>query len=198
MAENEKKYKLSVVLRSLAREKRTGTLICVGEDNVQGRMYLHEGRLVSARCRNLQGREAIDRINQTLLVTLKFHKNKNLVDLRDESNITNITERTDLTDHSNFNEPVAERVSQDEFNSLVDISSLAQVQDDITLEVPLTDKIKNIIVDELTEHLGPVAGIFVSELEDGIRVIDALNILSQEIGDMDAGIEFVNKVRERI
>ena len=29
-------------------------------------------------------------------------------------------------------------------------------------------------------------------------VIDALNILSQEIGDMDAGIEFVNKVREVI
>jgi hypothetical protein len=96
------------------------------------------------------------------------------------------------------NEPVVERVFQDNFNSLVDISSLAQVQDDITLDVPLSEEFKNIIIDELADHLGPVAGIFVSELEEGIRLIDALNILSQEIGDMDVGIEFVNKVRERI
>lgn len=195
MTENQEKYKLSVVLRSLARKKRTGTLFCVGEDNIQGRIYLHEGRPMSARCRNLQGKEALDRINQNLLVTLKFHKNSNLVDLREE---TNITERTDLTDFPKINEPVADQVTQDEFNSLVDISSLAQVQDDLTLDVPLSEEIKNIIIDELAEHMGPVAGIFVSELEDGIRVIDALNALSQEIGDMDAGIEFVNKVRERI
>jgi hypothetical protein len=195
MTENEKKYKLSVVLRSLAREKRTGTLISVGEDNVQGRIYLYEGRPVSARCRNFKAREAVERINQNLLVSLKFHRDDNLVDLRDE---TSITETTDLSDISRINEPVAGQVSEDEFKSLVDISSLAQVQDDKTLEIPLSAEIKNIIIEELTEHLGPVAGIFVSDLEDGIKLIEGLNILSREIGDMDAGIEFVNKVIARI
>lgn len=66
------------------------------------------------------------------------------------------------------------------------------------MKFPTSEKIKSIIIDELAEHLDPVVGIFVSELEEDMGLIDALNILSREIGDMDAGIEFVNKVRERI
>ncbi len=189
MAEEQKKYRLGSVLKSLAREKRTGTLICIGEDNVQGRIFLREGRPVSARCRNFQGKAALDRINQTLLASLKFHKNKNFVTLEDGDDVTESEARGDLP---------AEQVSPGEFNSLVDISSLAQLEEDASLQKPLTPDMQEVIVAELAEYLGPLAEMFVSELKPGISVLDALNSLSQDIGDVDASIEFVNKVREKI
>ena len=73
------KHKLSNVLKRLGEEQRTGTLLCVGEDNVMGRVYLIQGKPRAARCRNLQGKEALLRINEKLLVSLKFHKDVNLV-----------------------------------------------------------------------------------------------------------------------
>ena len=189
VAEQQKKYKLSGVLKRLAEEKRTGTLICIGEDNVQGRILLRQGRAVSARCRNFQGSEALNRINQHRLVSLKFHKNQNFVALEDETDM----EVAPVRDESSN-----EQVSPAEFDSLVDIASLAQLEDDKTLNAPLTAEMQVIIAEELTEYLGPLAEMFVTELEPGISLIDALNDLSRDIGDVDASIEFFNKVRERI
>jgi hypothetical protein len=40
--------------------------------------------------------------------------------------------------------------------------------------------------------------MFVADLQPGISLIDALDSLSRDIGDVDANIEFVNKVKERI
>lgn len=189
MAEQQKKFKLASVLKKLAQEKRTGTLICVGEDTVQGRIFLRRGRPVSARCRNLQRTEALNRINQTLLVSLKFHKDQNLVTLEEEE---------DISDFSVPNEPSGGQVTAGEFKSLVDTTELTQLGGDAALQKPLTAEIQAVIAEELTEYLGPVADIFVSELPAGISIFDALNSLSQDIGDVDSSIEFVNKVREKI
>jgi hypothetical protein len=184
VAEQQKKYKLSAVLKSLAEEKRTGTLICIGEDNVQGRILLREGRPVSARCRNFQGTEALHRINQHRLVSLKFHKDQNFVTLEDE---------TDMTITPASEESTSEQVSAAEYNALVDISSLAQLEDDKTLQTPLTAEIQSIVAEELTEYLGPLAEMFVADLQPGISLLDALDSLSRDIGDIDASVEFVNK-----
>jgi hypothetical protein len=189
VAEQQKKYRLSTVLKSLAEEKRTGTLICIGDDNIQGRILLREGRPISARCRNLQGKEALIRINQHRLVSLKFHKNQNFVTLEDE---------TDMTETSATADSHSEQVSPVEYQSLVDISSLAQLEDDKTLQTPLTAELQTMIAEELTEYLGPLADMFVADLQPGISLIDALDSLSRDIGDVDASIEFVNKVKERI
>jgi len=189
VAEQQKKFKLSSVLKRLAEEKRTGTLICIGEDNVQGRILLRQGRPVSARCRNFQGSEALNRINEHRLVSLKFHKNQNFVTLEDE---------TDMTAAPASDESSNEQVSPAEFDSLVDISSLAQLEDDRTMQAPITAEMQTIIAEELTEYLGPLAEMFVADLQPGTRLIDALNGLSRDIGDVDASIEFVNKVKERI
>ncbi len=188
VAEKQKKYQLSVVLKSLAEKERTGTLICIGDDNVQGRILFRQGRPVSARCRNLQGNDALRRINEHPLVSLKFYKRKNYVALEDE---------TDMTDLSKDTGPQDEQVTSDDYHSLVDVTSLTQLDDDEIMLAPLTTEMRIIIGEELTEHLGPVAEMFVSDLEPGISLKDALNRLSRDIGDVDAGIEFVNKVKER-
>jgi hypothetical protein len=188
VAEQQKKYKLSAVLKSLAEEKRTGTLICIGEDNVQGRILFRQGRPISARCRNFQGNEAIKRINEHRLVSLRFHRHKNYVALEDE---------TDMTDLSEDTVQQEEQVTSDDYKSLVDITSLTQLDDDEIMQAPLTTEIKVMIGEELTEYLGPVAEMFVADLQPGISLKDALNSLCRDIGDVDASIEFVNKVKER-
>jgi hypothetical protein len=189
VAEEQKKYKLASVLKKLAQEKRNGTLICIGEDNVQGRIFLRAGSPVAARCRNFQGREALNRINQTLVASLKFHRDENLVTLEEDENVTDLTVPVDSP---------GEQVSAGEFNSLVDVSSLAQLEQDQSLQEPLTAEMQSVIAEELTEYLGPLAEIFVSDLKPGISIIDALNSLCHDIGDVDASLEFVNKVREKI
>lgn len=190
MTENQKKYKLSSVLKNLAKDSRTGTLICVNEESLQGRIYLHEGRPALARCRNFQGKDAIDLIRKHLLVSLKFYSNKNLVTLqKEEKKVIDITPD---------NEPADVQDIEAEYDSLVDISSLAQLQDDKKLEIGLSAQLKDIITEELTEYIGPLAGILVSDLAENTRVIDALNILAHEIEDVDAAIEFTQKVKSRI
>lgn len=186
MANNQKKYRLGAVLKNLAKDQRTGTLICVGDDQVQGRIYLREGRPAMARCRHLQGREAVERINENLLVSLKFHNDINLVTLKeDEAFITDIT---------SDNEPADGAVTQEE----VDTMSLANSHNEKEFEVAFTAELRDIVIEELTEYLGPVAGIFADDLRKGLTLAEVLNILSSEIGDTDAAIEFVNKVRARI
>lgn len=54
------------------------------------------------------------------------------------------------------------------------------------------------IAEELTEYLGPLADLFVSELQPGISLARALKNLATDIGDIDASIEFINKVKERL
>ncbi len=199
MVDDKKKYKLGTVLARLEKDLRTGTLICVGEDNVQGRVYFQNGRPVSAKSRNLQGREALERINQNLLVSLKFHGNANLVDFKDDADISDVTFAGEPDDaQSRLEEAEPQKVSEDEYRSLVDISTLTEIEGDPLMDAPMTAETRKLIIAELVEYLGPVASIFVSDLDDNIRLIDALDTLAREIGDMDAGIEFFNKVKAKL
>ena len=191
-----KKYKLSSVLKRLQEEHRSGTLLCVGEDNVMGRIYFVEGRPRAARCRNFQGKEALLRINENLLVSLKFHKDVNLVKSQSAINIVEDPAASDTTEST---EPATDDVSAIEFKSMLDIAALTGIDEDTTrLDVKLTDESRRILAEELVEFLGPVAQMIVSDLDDEISIRDALNLLAQEIGDMDSAIQFVEKIKLEI
>ena len=191
-----KKYKLSSVLKRLQEEQRSGTLLCVGEDNVMGRIYFVEGKPRAARCRNFQGKEALLRINENLLVSLKFHKDVNLVKSQSAINIVEDPAASDTTEST---EPATDDVSAIEFKSMLDIAALTGIDEDTTrLDVKLTDESRRILAEELVEFLGPVAQMIVSDLDDEISIRDALNLLAQEIGDMDSAIQFVEKIKLEI
>lgn len=191
MTDTPKKYKLGSLLSKLAKESRSGTLLCVNEGSVQGRIFLQDGRPVMARCRNLRGNAAVELIQQYLLVSFKFYTDQNLVTLdNDEKDITD-------TAHKDSS-PEDPEISQAEYESLLDVSALAQLGDDKKLEAPMTEETRNILMEELAEHIGPLSGILVSELEDGIRITDALNRLAHEIDDVDEAIEFAEKVKARV
>jgi hypothetical protein len=191
-----KKYKLSSVLKRLQEEQRSGTLLCVGEDNVMGRIYFVEGKPRAARCRNFQGKDALLRINENLLVSLKFHKDVNLVKSQSAINIVEDPAARDTTEST---EPATDDVSAIEFKSMLDIAALTGIDEDTTrLDVKLTDESRRILAEELVEFLGPVAQMIVSDLDGEISIRDALNLLAQEIGDMDSAIQFVEKIKLEI
>jgi hypothetical protein len=191
-----KKYKLSSVLKRLQEEQRSGTLLCVGEDNVMGRIYFVEGKPRAARCRNFQGKEALLRINENLLVSLKFHKDVNLVKSQSAINIVEDPAASDTTEST---DPATDDVSAIEFKSMLDIAALTSIDEDTTrLDVKLTDESRRTLAEELVEFLGPVAQMIVSDLDDEISMRDTLNLLAQEIGDMDSAIQFVEKIKLRI
>ncbi len=188
-----KKYKLSSVLRRLQTDQHTGTLMSVGEDNVLGRIYLVKGKLKAARCRNLQGKDAVIRINEKFLVSVKFHKNANLVNSQSAIGDNDDTEPDDATDPDSID------ISSREYQSAIGITALVDDEDDDeSLDKPLTPEIRSILAQELIEYLGPVAPMFVSDLEQEISVGEALNVLAVEIGDMDAAIEFIDKVKPKV
>ncbi len=191
-----KKYKLSSVLKRLLEEQRSGTLLCVGEDNVMGRIYFVEGKPRAARCRNFQGKDALLRINENLLVSLKFHKDVNLVKSQSAIDAVEDPAASDTTEST---EPTTDDVSAIEFKSMLDIAALTGIDEDTTrLEVELTDESRQLLAEELVEFLGPVAQMIVSDLENEISVRDALNLLAQEIGDMDSAIQFVERIKLKI
>ena len=188
------KHKLSSVLKRLGEEQRTGTLLCVGEDNVMGRVYLIEGKPRAARCRSLQGKEALLRINEKLLVSLKFHKDVNLVNSQTSMDTVEEPVTSDTTEIT-----TDEPVTADEFKSALDIAALTDIEDDTTrLDIQLTDESRKILTEELIEFIGPVAQMIVSDLEDNISVREALNMLAEEIGDMDSAIQFIEKIKPQI
>lgn len=188
-----KKYQLSSVLKRLLEEQRSGTLLCVGEDSIMGRIYFVDGKPRAARCRNFQGKDALLRINENLLVSLKFHKDVNLV--KSKSAIDTVEDPT----ASDTTEPATDDVSAIEFKSMLDIAALTSIDEDATrLDVELTGEHRQLLAEELVEFLGPVAQMIVSDLESEISIRDALNILSQEIGDMDSAIQFVEKIKLKI
>lgn len=174
MATQQKKYKLSSVFNKLARDNSTGTLICVNENNLQGRIYFRDGRPEMARCRNLQGREAIELINEHLLVSLRFNSNQNLITLNKNNTDQSINSGKD------------------------DTTPLALVSGDTSLEAPMTDETKTILIEELTEQLGPLAGILVEDLDSNLRLIDALDSLAAEIDDAESTSLFIDNVKKRI
>ncbi|MCP4187295.1 MAG: hypothetical protein GY763_06775 [Gammaproteobacteria bacterium] len=190
MATEQKKYKLSEALEKLSSEKLTGTLICVNEQNLQGRIFVKNGNVLMARCRNYEGKDALEIIQKHHLTLLKFHSNKNLVSLEKDgkrkaahAGAKGATESQDISAIH---------------KSLFDIPSMGLLQDDARFTAPVTAGIREVITEELTEHIGPLAEILVSELPEGISLIEAITTLSHDIGEIELTTAFIESIKARI
>ncbi len=179
-------------LQGLEKDGRTGTLVSVCEDNTLGRIYFVDGRVVSARCRNLHGIDALKKIREKSLASAKFHTNIDLV--RSQSTID-----IDLADISTFATSANADDTPDSFETGVDTSEFAPGQSSgKSMSVSLTPALRSIISDELSEYLGPVASMIMEDLDDGISLKNALNTLAQEFDDTDTAVSFIEAVKNRI
>jgi hypothetical protein len=185
-------HNLGSVLKRLETDQRTGSLVCVGEDSVFGRVYLVDGKPRVARCSHLQGKEALLQLNGAQLVSIKFYKDINLI--KSSSDDAGI-EGFDAGDV----EAEAVDLSSSEIESVTDLEVVTQgIDQEPFAGKKLSDQVREVLVEELVEFVGPVSQMMVSGLEDDISLVDALKLLAGEIGDKDMARLFVEKVKQKI
>ncbi|MCP3688318.1 MAG: hypothetical protein GY784_07885 [Gammaproteobacteria bacterium] len=190
MATVKPKYKLSEALSKLGNEKLTGTLICVNEKNLQGRVFVSNGNVVMARCRAHEGRKALEIIQKHPLTLLKFHNDKNLVSLVPGR----IGAKTPGGDKSNTQgqQPANPRKSP------ANTSPADDLQSTLAYTAPMAAELRNILAEELAEQIGPLAEVLVSEIPENMLLADAIGTLSRDIGDHDLAHAFSEGVKARI
>jgi hypothetical protein len=178
------------VLKRIEIDRNTGTLVCVGEENLFGRVYLEDGKPRAARCGNLQGSDALQQLSDAVLVSAKFHDGAKLIkfDAEDAG-----IEGFSTGDAAPVAGEVGGSMSASEIDALTD-----STETDPKLEKTLSAPVRDIMTQELVEYVGPVAQMVVGGLEDDITIMDALKLLGLEIGDRDQARQFVEKVRLRL
>lgn len=182
---------LGRVLKRLELDQSTGSLVCVGEDNAFSRIYVVDGKPRAARCRSLQGTEALAALCANPLASVKFHAGVNLIKCDAEDAGIAAFSAGDET-------AAAEAVesSGDASASAVDI--LVGDDEDALGEKKLNAAIREALAEELIEYVGPIAQMVVGGLDDDISLVEALKLLALEIDDKQMAAQFVERVRQKI
>ncbi|HHJ18774.1 MAG TPA: DUF4388 domain-containing protein [Gammaproteobacteria bacterium] len=187
-------HALDSILSSLKKDRLTGTIMCVGEGNALGRIYFERGDPVSARYQNMQGRNAFQSIREMSFISIKFHENADLVRSQ-----VRIEKSTAPPPSVTFQLPKAARASDHNLNNILVVTELAlDKKASKSMEIPLSPLLRDLLTDELSEHMGPIASMLIDELDENINLKDAVNQLAAEIGNVDAAIKFVTAIDNRL
>ena len=168
------------------QEEGTGTAMIVFGDNSLGRIYLNGGVPTSARYRNLEGMEALDACKSMDVQTVKFHQGTDIVRSRKllQSNY-------EVIESLNQAAPAA--------NTVVVPAQVAPVAAD-TAPAPagplLSPAGRQRLGTLLTEFIGPVAPLVMSDLPNTVDIESALSIVSREIDDTRRAAEFISAARQ--
>jgi hypothetical protein len=157
------------------QSESTGTAMVVFTDNSLGRIYLNAGVPTSARYRNKEGMEALEMCKSMDVQTVKFHNNTDIVRSREllQSNYEVIEA---------LNRP--EVIVPDETASLPISGNI------------LTPSNRQRLGSLLSEFIGPVAPLVMTDLPATVDVETALSIVSREIDDTRRAAEFVATARQ--
>jgi hypothetical protein len=165
------------VVAGFATNGKTGTVMAVFEDNSLGRFYLAGGVLATARYRSKQGRAALEVAVAVNVTSAKFHENADLVrsgELIDGVSISGMNSSASTSPAS---------------------LQPASVASSGGGGPPLTHVMRSGLGELLSEFIGPVAPLIMSDLSDNVDVDTAIEYLSKEIQDATAAANFVKKAR---
>ena len=179
---------LGSVLRRLQIDQSTGSLVCVGEDNNFARVYLVDGMPKAARCRDLQGKEALRQLSAAPLASIKFHDGVNLIKTDEEDE--------DLDDF--VLDDAASVTAAVDSGSGAALDFVVETLDRTLRNTRLTADQRDVVAEELVEYVGPIAAMVTGGLEDDISLGEALKVVVYEIGDPQQAAEFVDRVRQRL
>ncbi len=155
--------------------ENTGTAMIIFTDNSLGRIYLNAGIPISARYRNKEGMDALEMCKSMDVQTVKFHKNTDIV-------------RSRVLLQSNYE--VIETLNQSEVIEPV-VDSSTTISGNI-----LTPANRQRLGSLLSEFIGPVAPLVMTDLPGTVDVETALSIVSREIDDTQRAAEFVATARQ--
>ena len=161
-------------LKQYCSNKRTGTMYIVTDDSQSARFVIKNGEIVSIAIRTVQGSVAIEHIK-------RINKGKSCFM---ENLISKTDEKQDLP-------------STDQLLDLLSVDGATPFSDPSALPLSSFSKVRQIIENEATNHLGPMASIICAEYFEGIKDqhdINALRLIvkkiAAEIGDVAKEKEF--------
>ena len=161
----------------------TGTAMIVFADNSLGRIYMNTGTPTTARYRGFEGIEALVAWQGIGVQTVKFHAN------------TDIVKSRVLLD-SNYE--VIDTLSRESAAPVARHPPPGAVpQQDPPITGPLLNPAQRRRLGALlTDFIGPVAPLVMSDLPAAVDIETALSIVSREIDDTQRASEFVNTARQ--
>jgi len=156
---------------------QTGTVMAVFEDNSLGRFYLAGGVLATARYRSKEGRAAIEAAAAVNVTSAKFHENSDLV--RSGELIEGVAM------------PTTGAAPSPQSESIVQASAVAAGSS----SPPLTHVMRSGLGELLSEYIGPVAPLIMTDLPESVNIDTAIEYLSREIEDATSAANFVRQAR---
>jgi hypothetical protein len=179
------------VLRALdphIQAEETGTAMIVFADNSLGRIYLNVGVPTSARYRSLEGMDALEACKVVDVLTVKFHVGTDLVRSRVmlDSNYEVI---------ESLNNPAIAVPAVAPASRAVPPAQAAAAEPAITGPI-LSSSARQRLAALLTDYIGPVAPLVMTDLPATVDIETALSIVSREIDDTRRAADFVVTARQ--
>ena len=178
------------VLRALGphiQAEETGSAMIVFADNSLGRIYLNVGVPASARYRNLEGMDALEACKTFDVKTVKFHADIDLV--RSRVMLDSNYEVIELLNNPAVATPGAAPASRPK------PAQAAPLEPTITGPV-LSSSARQRLGALLTDYIGPVAPLVMSDIPANVDIETALSIVSREIDDTRRAADFVVSARQ--
>ncbi len=152
-------------------------------DNSLGRIYLNAGAPTSARYKNIEGMDALNMCKHMDVQTIKFHENTDIV--RSRELLGSNYEVIEALSNPDVPAPVAApaAVSIDEGTPPVTGPILSRAN-------------RQRLGALLTDYIGPVSPLVMSDLPETVDIETALSIVSREIDDTRRASEFVLTARQ--
>lgn len=170
-------------LRTLCRDRRTGTLLVVSSNNQVFQFSLKEGEILALVFQNKHGAEALE-----VLDSLRHQDVRANASRFAEGHLLSSKAPTPATDY------ILELLRGGHRGG-----SARSVQEPNPKSLRMTDRTRKILEEELVEFLGPMAVILCDEVWSTAKSLDeALSILSQELSGPDQADRFWRNVFDRL
>ncbi len=172
MAENP----VLVLAGEYAVSGQSGTLMVVFDDNSMGRFYVAGGLLATARYRNKEGQEALDLARPRSVASVRFHENSDLV------------RSAALIEGVSLPEPAASPAP-------APAPAAPQQVAATPMGPPLSNAMRAALEDLLSEYVGPVASVLLSDLPDNVDADTAVEQTAREISSIEDAAAYVRQAR---
>ncbi len=166
--------------------EHTGTAMIVFSDNSLGRIYLNAGVPTAARYRSFEGMEALAAWRGIDVQTVKFHSNTDIV-----------RSRVMLDSNYEVISSLSEQAAAPPTPRQAPRTAARPQEPPITGPL-LSPSQRQRLGALLTDFIGPVAPLVMSDLPGTVDIETALSIVSREIDDTQRASEFVVTARQEL
>ena len=162
------------------KEGRTGTVIAVFDDSSLARICLVNGKITSARLQDKKGNAAMELARSMNLVSIMFHNNSDIAGFSEQHSSDSENGDPGPPSQPPADQPSTRATEQE-----------TPKQEASTEGNPLSELGRRRLSDLLTEYIGPVSPLVMSDLKENVDIDTALNIVAREFEDPRRAAVFI-------